>query len=141
MKNYYRIMLGRGSEFAEECFTDKCIAAGFIHDRDLKGKLPEEWREFNREFIPIYLAANPNKTKIGAGLACGALWTVAKGIQKGDLVLCPDGLGKYRVGEVNGDYYYDHEKALCHRRPVVWLNVTIDRTAMSEALQNSTGSI
>jgi restriction system protein len=66
---------------------------------------------------------------------------VSKGIQKGDVVLCPDGTGKYRVGEVSGDYYYEPGKILFHRRPVTWLNVTIDRATMSEALRNSTGSI
>jgi len=35
-----------------------------------------------------------------AGLACGALWTVSRGINSGDIVLCPDGGGRYRVGEV-----------------------------------------
>ena len=56
------------------------------------------------------MATHPDKTKIGAGLACGALWTVSKGIQKGDIVLCPDGTGKYRVGEVSGSYYYEPGK-------------------------------
>jgi restriction system protein len=87
------------------------------------------------------MATHPDKTKIGAGLACGALWTVSKGIEKGDIVLCPDGTGKYRVGEVSGSYYYEPGKILFHRRPVTWLNVTIDRAVMSEALRNSTGSI
>jgi restriction system protein len=141
MKSYYRVMLGMKSMYAEECFAANCIAAGFIHNQDLNGKLPEEWREFNKEFIPIFLAANPDKTKIGAGLACGALWTVCKGMQKGDIVLCPDGTGKYRVGEISDGYFYEPDKALCHRRPVHWLNVTIDRAAMSEPLQRSTGSI
>ena len=62
-------------------------------------------------------------------------------IQKADIVLCPDGTGKYRVGEVNGGYYYEADKILRHRRPVTWLNVTIDRATMSESLRNSTGSI
>ena len=110
-------------------------------DQDLTKKLPEEWRAFNQEFLPIYLAKHPDKTKIGAGLACGALWTVSKGITRGDIVLCPDGSGHYRVGEVNGDYTYEPGKILFHRRPVQWLNVSIDRAAMSEALRNSTGSI
>jgi restriction system protein len=66
---------------------------------------------------------------------------VSKGIQKGDVVLCPDGMGKYRVGEVSGGYYYEPGKILPHRRPVIWLNITIDRAAMSEVLRNSTGSI
>jgi len=141
MKNYYRVMLGEKSAYADECFAANCIATGYIHGQDLSGKLPDEWREFNKKFIPIYMAARPNKTKIGAGLACGALWTVCKGIQKGDIVLCPDGTGKYRVGEVNGAYFYDSTKKLPHRRPVTWLNVNIDRAAMSDALKHSTGSI
>jgi len=141
MKSYYRVMLGQGSIHAEECFAGKFIGTDFSIHQDLTKKLPEEWRAFNREFIPIYLTAHPDKTRIGAGLACGALWTVSKGIQIGDVVLCPDGTGKYRVGEVSGGYYYEPGKVLFHRRPVTWLNVTVDRAAMSEALRNSAGSI
>jgi restriction system protein len=141
MKSYYRVMLGQKSVYADECFAGGFIGTDFGITQDLTKKLPEEWRTFNREFIPIYLAAHPDKTKIGAGLACGALWTVSKGIQKGDIVLCPDGTGKYRVGEVSGGYYYEPGKVLFHRRPVTWLNVMIDRSAMSETLRNSTGSI
>lgn len=141
MKSYYRVMLGQKSVHAEECFAGNFIGTDFGINEDLAKKLPEEWREFNKEFIPVYLASHPHKTKIGAGLACGALWTVSKGIQKGDVVLCPDGNGKYRVGEVSGGYYYEPGKILFHRRPVTWLDVIIDRTAMSEALQNSAGAI
>jgi restriction system protein len=141
VKSYYRVMLGQKSVYAAECFAGSFIGTDFGIDQDLTKKLPEEWRAFNQEFIPIYLAKHPDKTKIGAGLACGALWTVSKGITRGDLVLCPDGSGHYRVGEVNGDYTYEPGKILFHRRPVQWLNVSIDRAAMSEALRNSTGSI
>ncbi|MHB8257806.1 MAG: endonuclease NucS domain-containing protein [Acidiferrobacterales bacterium] len=141
MKSYYRVMLGRKSACAADCFDGGFIGVGFSINEDLSGKLPEEWREFNKQFIPVFLAAHPDKTKIGAGLACGALWTVAKGIKKGDIVLCPDGGGLYRVGEVVGDYYYAPDQVLPHRRKVRWLPTTIARSAMSEALQNSTGSI
>ena len=134
-------MLGQKSVHAEECFAGNFIGTDFGITQDLTNKLSDEWRAFNKEFIPIFLAAHPDKTKIGAGLACGALWTVSKGIQKGDVVLCPDGTGKYRVGEVSGGYFYEPGKILFHRRAVTWLNVTIDRTSMSEALRNSTGSI
>ncbi|HZR78655.1 MAG TPA: endonuclease NucS domain-containing protein [Chthoniobacterales bacterium] len=141
MKSYYRVMLGEKSMYAAECFAANCIAAGFIHDQDLTGQLPDEWRAFNKRFIPVFLAKHPEKTKIGAGLACGALWTVCKGIRHGDLALCPDGSGSYRVGEISGDYYYEPAKPLCHRRPVNWLNVVIDRASMSDALRHSAGSI
>jgi hypothetical protein len=39
--------------------------------QDLSGQLPEDFRAFNQEFIPIFLAAHPDKEKIAAGLACG----------------------------------------------------------------------
>lgn len=141
MKAYYRVMLGAKSIHAAECFAGNFIGTDFGIKQDLTNKLPEEWRAFNQEFIPIFLAKHPDKTKIGAGLACGALWTVSKGIKKGDIALCPDGSGQYRVGEVSGDYVYKPGEILFHRRPVRWLNISIDRAAMSEALRNSTGSI
>jgi len=141
MRKYYRVMLGRKSVHADECLAGDFIGTDFGIKQDLTRDLPDDWREFNRKFIPIFLTAHPDKTKIGAGLACGALWTVSKGIQRGDLVFCPDGTGHYHVGEVTGDYRYEPGKILFHRRPVTWLPVTIDRTAMSESLRHSTGSI
>jgi len=132
-------MLGQKSVYAEECFAGNFIGTDFGINQDLTNKLPDKLQGFNKEFIPIYLVSHPEKTKIGAGLACGALWTVSKGIQTGDVVLCPDGTGKYRVGEVSGGYTYEPGKILFHRRPVKWLNVAIDREDMSEGLQSSTG--
>jgi restriction system protein len=140
MKNYFRVMLGKGSVYAEECFTGDFIGADFEITEDLTGKLPEEWRAFNKRYIPVYLAGHPGKAKVAAGLACGLLWTVCKGIKKGDIVLCPDGSGQYRVGEVCGDYTYQAGDVLPHRRPVHWLGAAIDRADMSEALRNSTGA-
>jgi len=141
MKSYYRVMLGRKSVFAEECFAGNFIGVDYQIAEDLTGKLPEEWRAFNQKYIPLYQAIHPNKTKIAAGLACGSLWTVSKGIKKGDIVLSPDGSGTYRVGEVSGDYIYQPGGVLPHRRTVHWLDETIDRANMSEALRNSTGAI
>lgn len=144
MKSYYRVMLGPKSVHVAECFAGGFIGTDFeIHGdlSNLSKKLSDEWRAFNKEFIPVYLSIHPDKTKIGAGLACGALWTVSKGIQVGDLVLCPDGAGSYRVGEVTGGYYYKPGEILFHRRPVNWLKVTIDRAAMSDVLRHSAGSI
>lgn len=140
MRNYYRVMLGKKSAFAQECFEGGYIGVDSLGDIDLSGDLPEDWREFNKKFIPVYLQKWPEKTKIGAGLACGFIWTVCKGFLKGDIVLCPDGQGSYRVGEVSGSYYFNPQTNLPHRRRVNWLPKTIQRSAMSEALRNSTGS-
>jgi restriction system protein len=141
MKNYYRIMLGRKSVYFEDCFNGNFIGADFLADIDLTGKLPEQWKDFNHKYIPIYIEKRPEKSKVAAGLACGALHTIAKGIQKGDILLCPNGTGSYMIGEVLGDYSYHHEAILPHRRTVKWYPKSIERANMSEALQNSTGSI
>jgi restriction system protein len=140
MKTYYRVMLGHKSSHAGECVAGKFIGVDFGIAEDLTGKLPDEWREFNRRFIPVIQARIPAKTRVGAGLACGFLWTVAKGINRGDIVLCPDGSGHYHVAEVTGEYFYVPGEILPHRRPVQWLDQKIDRSSMSEALQLSTGS-
>jgi restriction system protein len=134
-------MLGRKSIHASEAFVGNFIGADFKIDEDLSGKLPNDWREFNEKFIPIYLKNHPDKTKVAAGLACGNLWTICKGLQQGDIALCPDGKGCYMVGEILDDYSYHPNEVLPHRRTVRWYSKTVERAKMSVPLKNSTGSI
>ncbi len=134
-------MLGKKSVHAEECFKGNFIGADFGMDIDFAGKLPENWRVFNQQFIPVYQQKFPDKSKVSAGLACGALWTISKGIQVGDIVLCPNGSGSYLVGEVLDSYSYHAGEVLPHRRTVRWYPKTVERADMSLELRNSTGSI
>ena len=55
MKGYYRVMLGKGSVHAEQCFAGNFIGTDFDIAEDLTHKLPDVWREFNRQFIPVWL--------------------------------------------------------------------------------------
>src|SRR4051812_1460375 len=55
VKNYYRVMLGSKSIHAEECFAGGFIGTDFGINQDLTDRLPEDWRTFNGEFIPIFL--------------------------------------------------------------------------------------
>jgi restriction system protein len=141
MKKYYRIMLGAKSAYATDCYNNNYIGANYGINEDLTNKLPENWKEFNKLFIPKYMALHPDKSKIAAGLSCGALWTIAKGLQRGDVVLCPNGAGSYYVGEVMSEYIHQPSSPLQHQRSVKWYPVTIERSIMSDALRNSTGSI
>jgi restriction system protein len=134
-------MLGQRSVHAQDCFAGNFIGADFGINEDLSGHLPDAWRDFNKEYIPKWVALNPGKSKVSAGLSCGALWSVCKGLKVGDIVLCPDGAGSYRVGEIAGEYQYVPGGILPHRRPVRWLDARIPRDSMSEALRNSTGSL
>lgn len=140
-RSYFRIMLGRKSCFAQEGFDGGYIGCDFLADIDFSESLPENWREFNSKFRSVFLDTHPEKTKVAAGLACGALHTISKGVRIGDIVLCPNGRGQYRVGEVTSDYLYTPNENMPHRRNVTWLPVAIERSDMSQSLQNSSGSI
>lgn len=140
MKKYIRVMLGPKSVFAEECYKGSFIGADFDIHEDLTDNLPENWRDFNSKYRPVWLENNPGRSKIAAGLACGMLWTISKGIKKGDIVLCPDGIGNYYVGKIVSDYYYKPGEILFHRRDVKWYQSVIERSSMSQELKNSTGS-
>ncbi len=130
-------MLGRQSAHAEEARKGNFIGIDYGFDIDFTGSLPENWREFNEKFIPVYLKKHPEKTKIAAGLACGFTHTISKGIRMGDIVLCPDGSGSYYVGEITGDYEYLQGKVLPHRRKVQWYPNKIERAQLSQEFQRS----
>lgn len=140
MTSYHRIMLGAGSVYAAECFEGGFIGADFDIIEDLTDHLPDDWTAFNKAFIPVWLETHPGKSKIAAGLSCGFLWTVSKGIRRGDIVLCPDGKGTYRVGEVIGDYYHAPDGHLPHRRTVHWMDTFIEKSSMSDLLKGSVGA-
>jgi restriction system protein len=141
MKSYYRLMLGKGSEYLQQCINGNFIAVGFIFNQDLTNKLPGEWRAFNRDFVPVFLQNNPGKTRVAAGLACGAVWTVCKGMNIGDIIISPDGERHYHVGEVTGSYFYKiDDVTLPHRRTVHWFAGTINRDDLGEMLRKSCSS-
>ena len=141
MKKQIRLMLGRQHVYAQECLEGNFVGTDFGLHQDLTNHLPDKWREFNAEFIPVLQSQDPDRPKVALGLACGAIWNISKGLEEGDLVICPDGTRKYHVGEIVGDYYYAENQILPHRRKVRWLNQTIHRDDMSQPLQNSTGAI
>lgn len=106
MRQYNRIMLGKGGVYVEQCVREGVIGADFGINQDLADSLPERWKEFNKKFVPIFLEERPDKSKVTAGLACGMLWTVCKGLKIGDIVMTPDGNGGYYVGQIADNYYY-----------------------------------
>jgi len=139
MKEFYRVLLGEGHCNAQECREQGFISAGFGIRVDLTNALPEDKREFNKQFIPAWMDANPGKSKIAAGQCCGFLWTICKGIQEGDIILSPDGKGKYFAGKVTSDYRYVTGHEHSHRRQVHWFDSVVDRSDMSEELKRGCG--
>ena len=141
MKQYNRVMLGKGGKYAKMCRLEGFIGSEFEVMQDLSDSLYENWRDFNKKFIPQWMTIFPDKSKTAAGLVCGFTWTIIKGLQIGDIVLCPSGEGYYYVGTISSDYYYVPNSDLPHRRKVEWMEKVIQRKYMSQKLKNSSGSI
>ena len=140
-KLFFRVMAGRKSVHFEDCLSKGYIGVHFGVDVDLSNDLPENWKEFNKKYIPIYLEKNPGKAKVTAGLACAAIHTMSKSLKIDDYVISPDGKGKYYFGKIISDYKYYPDRPLIHCRDIEWQSKTIDRSEMSEELRNSTGAI
>jgi restriction system protein len=136
----YMVRLGPQGTYLPDCVTGNLIGVDYDIREDLTGQFTDELHPFNAEFIPKWLAVSPGKSKVAAGLACGALWVVGWYIREGDLVVSPDGQGSYRVARVTGPYRYVAESPLPHQRPVEWLPEAILREQMSDALRRSSGA-
>lgn len=138
---FFRVMAGKKSAYFDDCFKKGYIGVNFGVDLDLSDDLPENWKEFNKKYIPVYLEKNPGKAKVTAGLACAAIHTMSKSLKIGDYVLTHDGSGKYYFGKIVSDYQFYPDRPLIHCRDVEWVKTPIDRADMSEELRNSTGAI
>jgi len=138
---FCRIILGKGHSYAADCFERGFIGVDFGFEEDLTDDLYEDWREFNKEFVPKLIERSPNKARVTAGLACGMTWSVCKGLQIGDVVLVPTGERTFYVGDITGPYRFSQGDNLPHQRPVKWRSTVIQLDDMSERLRRSVGSI
>lgn len=141
MKQYNRIMLGEHGKYLQECINGNYIGTNFLTDIDLSHTDTSDENSWRKTMTSKYLEVHPDKSVGTARNSIGFLWTVSFGLQEGDIVLASNGEGGYRVGIITGEYHYQPEGNLSHRRPVKWLDKLIGRKEMSQKLQNSTGSI
>lgn len=132
--NYYRVRLGTGGMHVEQCLREGFIGVDYGLDIDLTGRLPDHWKEFNREFIPELQARFPGKSKVAAGLQCGGIWSLSKGLTIGDIVISPGDNDHFHVGEVTGEYIYAPDGPLCHRRPVHWKQTVVSKEDLTPEL-------
>ena len=141
MTQYNRIMLGKAGCFLEDCLKGNYIGVDFDIKEDLSSNLPDDWKQFNKKYVPIWKALHPDKGNVSAGLSCGFLWTACKGLKKSAVVLSPNGNNEYHIGQIESDYYYAPDENLPHRRHVHWLDKKISKSDFSESLKRSISSI
>lgn len=137
MTKYYKCALGQGAMHFAQASSESWVGTGWLDGLDLSGRFQDNWRDFNKEFIPIAIEQFGMTSRVSAGLACGQTWTLCFGLQKNDLIVSPNGQGQYQIGRITGDYYYQAGGPLPHRRPVDWVSGLIDKTALSDGLRRS----
>lgn len=146
MPNYYRIVLGAGSQHLADGLEAGYVGVNYDVLEDLTGLLEAGEDAFRTGVRDIYLAAHPEKSRPAGALVAGTLWTMASGLADGDIILVSDGLGStgkggYHVARVAGPYRYIAGSVLPHQRAVIWTGQHVAREQMSEQLRNSTGSV
>lgn len=134
MSYFVRVMLGEQSLHAADCFRDGVIGTDFDLLTDLTPMLKDTWIDSKKELTEQYKKNRPNKSPVSVGLACGAMWTVSKGIPVGGVVVSPTGQGTYAIGKVISEYEYVKDAYLPHRRNVEWQPERIPATNFSESL-------
>ena len=137
-RGYYKFMLGAKSSNASQCREEGFVGTDFDIHEDLSGRFPDNWRDFNKEWVPKL--QKPETSKIAAGLWASQLWTMGHKMVEGDVVLSPTGNpGELYVGEIRGQYSYVPEGPLQHRRAVQWHDMVIKREDLSQPLRASLG--
>lgn len=134
----YLVRLGRQGAFVSDAVDNGYVGVDYGMIDDFTGRFPDQWTAFNKANIPRFLELNPGKTKVAAGLACGTLWTIGRGLEEGDYVVTPTSSGALYIGRVTGPYEFVSGAELPHRRAVSWQQGTIAKDEMSAELQRST---
>jgi restriction system protein len=134
----YFVRLGKQGAFIQDALDRGYVGVDYSMVDDFTGKFPDGWVAFNKAYIPRFLELNPGKSKVAAGLGCGSLWTLGRGIEDGDYVVAPSSMGTLHVGQVTGPYEFANGEELPHRRPVSWQLQMIARDEMSAELNRST---
>lgn len=131
--SYYRVRLGQGGMYADDAVAGGFVGLSYGIALDL-GPVSDEPTAFSAEVKPVYLAGHPGASAVGAGLAVGMVWSLAKSMQVGDVVLSPGPDSRFRVGRITGGYAYVPGTELPHRRSVEWSPETYASDQFSPAL-------
>ncbi|AMM31010.1 putative multi-domain protein [Sinomonas atrocyanea] len=126
--------LGSGGKHAEEMMAAGYVGVSYGIDFDLGPHLGKGADAFHRAMNDAWLAQNPGKSRVSAGLAMGNTWVACEGMQEGDVVLTRKADQSFITGTVTGGYEFAPGTELPHRRPVAWHAHTFTQDEMSPEL-------
>ena len=132
---FYQVRLGRANAHVEFALKEGFVGVDYGYKEDASKYLKTTWDESRRDLVSTIPKFRPDIEKRSAGLACGAIWSLGRGMQDGATVLTPVGNGVYAYGSVTGDYFYVDGDVLPHRRKITWAAQRLDIKQFSDELR------
>jgi len=134
---YKRLRTGRTHQWFKMFRENNFVGVSYGLETDISADLFENWRDFNKKYIDkIIDLSGGTKSRVGAGLNCGVIWTLSKGIEIGNVILCQDENKNYHACKVTSNYYFSEEEPH-HRRKVEWIEEIISPNDLSSDLYKS----
>lgn len=139
MKDHQKVFLARGGKFGED--EEIAIESGLaiIGFNDIPSL--ESAKDYD-EVFRIVQSQMPGAKPNAVGNRAGQLWTFARVMQEGDIVIMPRKLtSQLALGRVSGPYAYKNILGKDrHTRVVKWINTEVPRTAFEQDLLFSFGA-
>ena len=132
---FYQVRLGRANAHADQALKEGFVGVDYGYKEDASKYLKNTWDESRKDLVNTIPKYRPNIEKRSAGLACGAIWSLGRGMQDGATVLAPLGNGSYAYGMVAGDYFYVDGDVLPHRRKITWSPQRLEIKQFSDELR------
>lgn len=137
--HYWIIRAGEGGKYFDDFIKHDIVAIGW-QVKDLKSV------NSKLSLQKIYRKVYPKDSKQTISINVGQLWTFAKEIEVGDVILTPNPLTRtIYLGKMKSEYKYntkslgDLYQSYRHRRKIVW-EKEVSRDLFSQDMKNSIGS-
>lgn len=134
---FKRLRTGRTHQWFKEFKNNDYVGVSYGLKTDISADLFENWRDFNKKYIDKVIEISGGlKSRVGAGLNCGVIWTLSKGVEIGNIILCQDEDKNYHACRVTSQYFYSEQEPH-HRRKVEWIDEVISPNDLSSDLYKS----
>lgn len=134
---FKRLRTGRTHQWFKEFKNNDYVGVSYGLKTDISADLFENWRDFNKKYIDKVIEISGGlKSRVGAGLNCGVIWTLSKGVEIGNIILCQDEDKNYHACRVTSQYFYSEQEPH-HRRKVEWIGEVISPNDLSSDLYKS----
>ena len=134
---FARLRTGKDHKWYDIFKKNDFVGVSYGLDIDISHNLLPNWKDFNRIYIDeVINRSNEPKSRVAAGLNCGVIWTLSKGLEINDVLMCQDKEKNYHFCKITSEYFYSHEVPH-HRRKIEWIDRKVSAEEFSSDLRKS----